>query len=131
MLPGQHLPVSSCNTAGFRLVFALVILIVTWLTLTPSPGVIITSINDKLAHMVAFFVLAFLAHGSWPDSAFDWKFILPLAAYGLILELLQNFIPARYFSVLDILADLAGIILYILLIPLISRMMKNTHKPAS
>ena len=130
MLPGQHLPVSSCNSAGFRLVFALAILVITWLTLTPSPGAVVTSVNDKLAHLVEFLVLAFLAHGSWPDYAFDWKFISPLAAFGLTLELLQYFIPGRYFSVLDFIADLGGIVLYILLIPLVSRAMENWRKPA-
>lgn len=125
MLPGRHLPISPCNRAGFRLVLILALLVITWLTLTPSPGALTQSINDKLAHTLAFLVLAFLSHGSWPDQNFDWRFIVPLMAYGLLLELLQHFIPNRFFSLLDLIADWGGVLLYLALIPLVSRILKK------
>ena len=123
MMPSQHLPVSPCNTVGFRLVLALAFIIITWMTLNPSPGPITESVNDKLAHMLGFLVLAFLVHGSWPDREFGWKQILPLIAYGLAMETLQHFIPNRSFSLLDLVADIGGIVLYLLMIPLISRIL--------
>ncbi len=118
------LPISRCSTAGARLLLGLALLIITGMTLTPSPGVIQQSVNDKLGHILAFLVLAFLAHASWPELKFSWRQIIPLLGYGMAIEITQYFIPNRYFSLLDIAADLAGIGLYILLIPLIKQLLR-------
>lgn len=119
------LPISRCNTAGARLLLGLALLIITGMALTPSPGVIQQSVNDKLGHTLAFLVLASLTHASWPELKFSWRQIIPLASYGLAIEITQYFIPNRYFSLLDIVADCAGIGLYMLLIPLIIRLRRT------
>lgn len=113
------LPISPCNTVGARLVLGLALLIITSLALTPTPGDVQQSINDKLGHTLAFLLLAFLVHASWPLIKFNWRQVSALLGYGLALEIAQYFIPNRDFSMLDMLADFAGIALYILLIPLL------------
>ena len=118
------LPISRCNTAGARLLLGFALLVITGMALTPSPGVIQQSVNDKLGHLMAFLVLAFLTHASWPELKFSWRQIIPLATYGLAIEISQYFIPDRYFSLLDIAADCAGIGLYMLLIPLTIRLLR-------
>ena len=125
------LPVSPCNAAGARLALGLALLIITGMALTPAPGEIQLSVNDKLGHAMAFLLLAFLTHASWPEIKFNWRQVSALLGYGLALEFTQYFIPNRYFSLLDIAADLAGIGLYMLLIPLIRYVLRTSAKGAS
>jgi len=125
------LPISRCDTVGARLLLGLALLIITGMALTPSPGFIQQSINDKLGHTLAFLVLAFLSHASWPELKFSWRQINPLLGYGLAIEITQYFIPNRYFSLLDIAADLAGIGLYILLIPLLRHLLRSSANDTS
>lgn len=121
----MSLPISRCNSAGARLLLGLALLTITMMTLTPSPSAIQQSVNDKLGHTMAFLVLAFLVHASWPQLPFSWRQIIPLTGYGLAIEITQYFIPNRYFSLLDIVADCAGIGLYLLLLPLLMRLLKT------
>ena len=125
------LPVSRCNAAGARLALGLAMLIITSMALTPTPGEVQLSVNDKLGHALAFLLLAFLSHASWPEIRFGWQQVVALLGYGLALEVIQYFIPNRYFSLLDMAADLAGILLYILLIPLIRYLLRTSAKGAS
>jgi VanZ family protein len=125
------LPISSCTTAGARLLLGLALLIITSMALTPEPGVVQQSVNDKLGHVTAFFLLAFLTHASWPELKFSWRQVIALLGYGAAIEVAQYFIPNRYFSLLDMLADLAGIGLYMLLIPLIRRLLQASKNNES
>lgn len=84
-----------------------------------SPAVL--SVNDKLAHLLTFFVLAFLADYSYPVSTYNWEKITALLCYGIGIECVQYFIPFRDFSLLDILADLIGLLAYPLIIPLLKK----------
>ena len=125
------LPISPCNTVGARLVLVLALLMITSMALTPTPGEVQQSVNDKLGHALAFLLLAFLVHTSWPRIQFGWRQFSALLGYGLALEVAQHFIPNRYFSLLDLLADLAGIALYILMIPLVRVVLLKTMDDAS
>ncbi|RVU85425.1 VanZ family protein [Leucothrix sargassi] len=69
-------------------------------------------VSDKTIHLVVFFGFAFLADiVSSREPFWLWK-ALPVALYGIGVEVLQLFSPDRSFSVADIAADLAGILLY-------------------
>jgi VanZ family protein len=114
------LPLSPCNRAGARLLLALALMLITWMTLTPSPGPIQERVNDKLGHALAFFLLALLVHASWPRHHFNWRLALPLLGYGVAIECIQYFVPNRFFSLADILADAGGIALYWLLLSLLA-----------
>ena len=73
------------------------------------------NINDKLIHVVVFFGFAVLVDLSSSRKPFWlWKG-LPLLAYGIGVEVMQYFTPFRSFSILDMVADFAGILLYFLL----------------
>ncbi len=70
------------------------------------------SVNDKIIHAAVFFGFALLADlASSRHPFWLWKG-LPLLMYGLLVELLQYFTPFRSFSMLDILADFSGVLLY-------------------
>ncbi|WP_457669766.1 VanZ family protein [Thiolapillus sp.] len=99
---------------GARLALGLALLLITYMALTPLPDLLQQSVNDKLGHGLVFALLSFLSHAAWPRRAFGWRHGLPLLAYGIALECLQYFVPGRYFSYLDMLADASGIAAYLL-----------------
>jgi len=121
---------SASMTKWFRLLLVLALLLVTWLALTPSlpalPGQ-----SDKLGHLLAFFGLAFLADFSFPKRGFDAAKYLPLLTYGLVIELLQSTLPSRFGSVADLLADGAGLALYVLLLRLLPRHIQTGNRPTA
>lgn len=70
--------------------------------------------EDKLAHLLAFGLLAFLVHRALVRpvplvaAALTWAGLLS-AGYALSDELHQRTVPGRYFDLWDLTADLAGI----------------------
>lgn len=73
------------------------------------------SVSDKIIHLVCFAGLGFF--WTWWFKKKDWLHkplkqilyvTLIVAAYGLVDEIHQYFVPGRYASALDWLADVAG-----------------------
>ncbi|MFQ5658919.1 MAG: VanZ family protein [Gammaproteobacteria bacterium] len=100
------------NIVFFRLALVLALIVVTWLATTPIEYPPVESINDKAAHILAFCVLALLGDFSFPDGHYDLSKIAPLLGYGLLIEIIQYFLPYRTCSFLDLVADGIGIALY-------------------
>jgi VanZ family protein len=69
------------------------------------------NIWDKLSHSIAFAALALSAALGWPERDFFRSVLLPLLLFGVFIEVIQYFIPGREFSLLDMLADVVGIII--------------------
>ena len=100
---------------AFRLICLLTLLIVSYLAFAPNEYTVEISTWDKLNHFVAFLVLAILLDLSYPKTPFhNWKFG-SLYIYGVVIELVQWFLPTRDFSVWDIVADTCGLTIYWLL----------------
>lgn len=68
-------------------------------------------LNDKVAHAITFFGLTLCFSRGLP-VLYGPTALLGLAAFGMLIELIQYFIPWRSFSIADWFADLAGILLY-------------------
>lgn len=94
------------------LALAVAVIAITSLALLPPPQVPISTGWDKLNHSLAFFVLAILADHTWPRRDFwRWSTLL-LLAYGVGIEIAQSLTPNRDSSLLDILANGVGIVMY-------------------
>ena len=106
----------------FRLALASAVIIILYLTTTPTDYEVVKNINDKLSHAFAFLVLSLLADFSFPGYKFSWAKTCPLFAYGMMIECIQYFLPYRSFSLLDIAADTLGISIYALSVPLVMRL---------
>lgn len=119
------LPISRCNTAGFRIILGIAILLITWQSLSPKPLAPV-DISDKLLHASGFLLLAFLTDASWPDTSYDWRKFIPLMLYGVLIEYLQKNVPGRLFSIEDMLANAAGLAIYAIIPFVIYRMRKET-----
>lgn len=119
------LPISRCNTAGFRLILGMALLLVTWLMAMPQPASP-EEFNDKIAHGLTFFVLAFLTDAAWPELSYNWRKVLPLGAYAIATEVMQHYLPVRTFEFTDILADWSGLAFYALVPVLVYRSRQST-----
>jgi VanZ family protein len=72
--------------------------------------------SDKLNHVLAFGVLAWLTDMAYPGRRLAprrWAFLL---GYGMAIESIQHFLPYRHFSLLDFAADAAGVLLYCIVV---------------
>jgi len=67
---------------------------------------------DKVKHMTAFFTLSFLLNRASSTLAHRFRNIIALLLFGILIEVVQYFIPARDSDYMDILADFAGIMLF-------------------
>lgn len=78
--------------------------------LSPMLSVVPLSLNDKLMHTAAF--LFFML---WFGGVFETRFapvvVVALSAYGLLIELLQSLTPTRQAEPLDLVSDVAGVLL--------------------
>jgi len=97
----------------FRIIFWLAITCILTAALIPGPVPGTESINDKLLHGFAFFVLSLLGSIAYKNSILF--LVLYLVVYGFLIELIQYFLPYRTFALSDLLADITGIILFFLI----------------
>jgi VanZ family protein len=65
--------------------------------------------GDKLLHALAFLALGFLVDFAFPDSGYGIRKVLPLMALGILIELVQSFLPWRSADIMDFLADCLGV----------------------
>jgi len=105
------------NITVFRLGLAITLVIIMYLSTTQFEYPVVENINDKVSHILAFYVLALFGDFSFPEHKFDPGKIFLLLAYGLFIEIIQYFLPYRTFSLLDLLADAVGLVLYSLSLP--------------
>ena len=65
---------------------------------------------DKAIHFFAFLAITFLLWTAYKLPRPLISSVLLLSLFGLLIELLQHFVPTRVFSLYDFAADIAGII---------------------
>jgi len=92
--------------------FIIALIVVSGLTLAPQQSLPPVHLWDKLEHALAFAGLMLLADNGWRVIG-----TLPITAgllgYGLLIEVLQLWVPGRQFSWLDLAADATGIACYL------------------
>ena len=78
--------------------------------LLPMPAAVEATVDDKILHGAVFLVFTV-----WFGGVFDRRFVpaivVCLSAYGLLIELLQSLTASRQGDVLDLVADVAGVLL--------------------
>ena len=105
----------------FRLLLALALILVTHLATAPLDDLPQVPVNDKLGHFLAFYGLALLADFSFRATGYGLNKALPLLGYGLLIEIIQHFIPYRDFSLPDLGADALGLAAYGASVPMLRR----------
>lgn len=101
------------KTLLFKTLFYLNFFIIEYLALTPQHIEIIESFWDKQNHFVAFLALYLLLGLAYRDFSTAKKTAV-MTFIAFQIEITQYFIPGRFFSLLDIASDAAGVIAGIL-----------------
>lgn len=97
-----------------KLILWIVVSAIFYLATTSVDHKVQSTFNDKFNHLIAFGVLSFLSHIAFQSQ--HWlKWATVLFGYGLLIELVQYFLPYREFSLLDLATDLLGIVLYLII----------------
>ena len=93
-----------------RAALVLCLSTILWLALSPNPPNPAGLFDfDKVNHVLAFFVLAgLLDYASVNIAGFEGK-VLPLLAFGFLIEVLQYWVGYRYFEWGDFIADGFGV----------------------
>ena len=116
------------STRTYKYLFHATLLIVTILFLMPVPQAADSLVNDKLIHALVFFGLSFLFDRAYVGLNSLIYLVPALISYGLLIEVLQGFSGYRMFSLADLIADLVGILVYLLIcLPMINVMIKKNH----
>jgi VanZ family protein len=103
--------------AGWRLLLAVLIAIVSVAALAPGASAPSLGIGDKLDHLLAFVSLAIAAALSWPATRPHAVGAgVGLLAYGAFIEIAQTQVPGRHGDVLDLAVDAAGVALGLALV---------------
>ena len=103
-------------SAAFFFVFFIAI---EYLALTPAQIKLIENSWDKANHFFAFSALYLTLHFGFSRLNLGTKVAI-LLAYGIQIEIAQSFVPNRYFSLLDVVADGIGIVFGILLVKILN-----------
>lgn len=69
---------------------------------------VVSGLDDKLQHLLAFAGLAVMGCMGFPHLPVRTVLLPALLGYGLLIESIQCFLPWREFSLLDLAADAAG-----------------------
>nr|WP_314904375.1 VanZ family protein [uncultured Campylobacter sp.] len=113
-------PLKSMNISKISAAFFFIFLIaIEYLALTPAQIKLIENSWDKANHFIAFAALYVTLHFGFSRLNLGAKVVI-LLAYGIQIEAAQSFVPGRYFSLLDIVADGIGIVFGILLVKILN-----------
>ena len=107
------------RTNSFRVLLVIALVVCTYLATTRRHFTLVEHFSDKIRHALAFSTLALLADFSFPQSRFQAGKIAGLLGYGMLIEVIQYFLPYRSAEVLDVVADAAGLLVYAAVIPLL------------
>jgi VanZ family protein len=88
----------------------ILVAVVIWLSVTPSPPTIDVDQGDKLGHLVAYGTLMFWFAQLYVRSAVRLRYALGFIGLGIALEFVQGHI-GRDFEVADMAADAFGVAL--------------------
>ena len=104
---GRTMTISPRLSRRARIALAVAALVAFVLAILPSvPGP--DSLNDKVNHAFAFFVLACFARAGWPKAG-PLRIFLLLTAFGALIEIAQLVMNAgRSAEMLDLVADMVG-----------------------
>ncbi len=100
-----------------------IICVIFMLAVLPAKKMPEAGFNDKVNHVIAFFVLSIFALFAYPGVYL--RSGLWLMLYGILIEIVQIWIPGRNCSLPDLVADLCGILTGMVVVLLFRRTYKS------
>lgn len=93
-----------------RAAFAVGLVVVVVLSLTPASDLPSTGISDKIEHFLAYFALAATGVIGFHGRRDRLMIIFSLIAFGILMEIGQMFAPGRDTSIADAIANALGVL---------------------
>ncbi|WP_417515605.1 VanZ family protein [Marinobacter sp.] len=97
----------------WRLALLLSVIAIGFLATTSNSYPIPSAPSDKVNHLIAFIELTIVTRLAWPELRAIW-YAPALLAFGFAIEGVQANLPYRDFSLADVAADGAGILIGLL-----------------
>jgi len=95
---------------------------------SPAEAGLQPALNDKFLHTTGFMIMAFFSHIAHPYIKKRYL-IIGLVVLGLVIEVVQAYLPYRDFSLWDWCADILGVVLYFQLFSMaLNRLFFNVTK---
>ena len=94
---------------SFRILLVISILVISFLATSETNLTTQNSIDDKLLHFLCFAYLTLIFKLTQFIQQDFWLYVI-VFAYGILIEIVQMFLPYRSFEFLDIFADFMGIL---------------------
>lgn len=94
---------------AFRFAFILYAGLVIWASIRPGGGPQPIEHFDKLMHFVFYGLFTIIAAGCSQYKKTFIQLALFVACYGALMEVFQSFVPSRFMSVADIIANTFGV----------------------
>ena len=107
-----------------RVAFFVALFAITALAFVPQEQAAVDLGWDKANHCVAFFVLLMLLDFAYLKQPMLLAKFLPLLLYGVLIEAIQSLLAYREGSLLDIVADVAGLCTYLIIKPTVCKLLK-------
>ncbi len=101
--------------AGFRIILSISLLFISILSVQEIEVQSSVNLSDKLLHFFCFLYLTLITWLSRIINKELWLYVIVLA-YGILIEIVQRFLPYRSFEYLDIFADFVGLIAGLIII---------------
>lgn len=98
----------------FKVIFYFALVAGCYLAFSPVEGSFQAKFNDKALHFMGFFVMSLCAQLAHPTARFT-ILALGLISFGLLIELIQAYLPHRSFSLWDLAADAVGVGCYFII----------------
>ena len=119
---------SSKAVLVFRGVLLIAVCIITYLAMTNRHIPVVDDLHGTLSHILAFYVLALLIDFAIPDKPSLLVKLALLLGYGFAIEVIQGQFTERTFSMIDVLVNLIGIMLYSVSIPILKHFPWFRHR---
>jgi VanZ family protein len=113
----------------WRIVLALLAIVITWLALVPVPPPQADFGWDKLNHVAAFAALAAVAVAAFPRRT--GFIVAALMAYGVFIEIAQSFIPPRSGDWHDLVGDAVGVAIGLLVAAVVAKVRHLSSRGSS
>lgn len=98
----------------FRIAFLLYGLLVIWASLRTGGGPQPIEHFDKIMHLVFYGVFTLIAAGCTRNKKTFIGLSLFIIGYGSLMEYCQSFVPSRFMSIADIIANTSGVFIVVL-----------------
>ena len=95
----------------FRIAFALYALLVLWASLRTGGGPQPIEHFDKVMHFSFYGLFTIIAAGCTTQKRTFLQLSVFIACYGALMEVLQSFVPSRFMSMADIVANTSGVVI--------------------